>query len=272
MQGRDVTHLKARKDPTQKRAIGNLYLHPKLPANGILSLDGHDAYVEASCYCRCFPVPNKRKWPDNINHAEWLSQNNHRTCIFHEECPAGKLENHTRSVWVSPHFNEYYIPSVLPGFRQKPITINRDNPQLCVIGDPRRRDFGLLAHYFQNHTTDRFRVHIYGLGNYSKSMMPYRNVTKMSQVFDYQEFHDKVGRCDGYLALLTKRNNPSYFTRKLTGIIPILLAYKQPAIIHEELYELYKEQLPENVSYETHSDVQSSFADALDRFLDKLQK
>jgi hypothetical protein len=150
--------------------------------------------------------------------------------------------------------------------------INRDNPQLCVIGAPERRDFGLLAHYFQNHTTDRFRVHIYGLGNYPDSMMPYRKVAKMSQVFDYQEFHDKVRRCDCVLALLTKRKSPSYFHRKFTGIIPILLAYKQPAIIHEDLYELYKDQLPENVSYETHSDEESSFADALDRFLDKLQK
>jgi hypothetical protein len=161
---------------------------------------------------------------------------------------------------------------VLPGFREKPITINHENPQLCVIGAPVRRDFGLLAKYFQNHTTDRFRVHIYGSGKYPDSMIPYSNVTKMSQLFDYQEFHDKVGRCDGVLALLTKRNNPGYFSNKLTGIIPILLAYKQRAIIHEELYKLYKVQLPENVSYETHSDVQSSFADALDRFLDKLQK
>jgi hypothetical protein len=274
MQGQDVTYLKAKKDPTQKRAIGNLYLHPKLPASGILSPEGYDAYVEATCYCRCFPVPNKRKWPDNINHAEWLSQNDHRTCIFHEGCPAGKLENHPRSVWVSPHHNQYYIPSVLPGYREKPRTINRDNPQLCVIGAPLRRDFSLLAHYFKNHTAGRFRVHIYGLGKYTDSMTPYRNVTKMSEILDYQKFHDQVGRCDAFLALLTKGKNSGYFTgkMKLTGIIPVLLAYKQPAIIHEDLYELYREQLPENVLYETHSDEKSSFADALDRFLDKIQK
>jgi hypothetical protein len=279
MHGRDVTHLKAKEDPAEKRAIGNLYLHSKLPASGILSLDEsdanveeYDAYVEASCYCRCFPVPNKRRWPDNINHAEWLSKSNHRTCIFHEQCPAGKLENHTRTVWVSPHYPAYYIPSVLPGYRQKPRAINHDNPQFCVIGAPLRRDFDLLAHYYQNHTTDRFRVHIYGLGNYTDSMMPYRNVIQQSEVFDYQEFHDKVGRCDAILALVTKRKSPRYFDSKLSGIIPILLAYKQPAIIHEDLYELYREQLPDNVSYETHSDESSSFVDALVRFLDKLQK
>jgi hypothetical protein len=266
MQDRDVTHLKAKNDPTKKRAIGNLYLHSKLPASRILSLDGYDAYVEATCYCR----------PGDVtiygNHSEWLSQNDYRTCIFHVRCPSSTLENHPRTVWVSPHVPEYYIPSVLPGFREKPGNTRHKNPELCVVGAPERRDFNLLAHYYQNHTIDRFQVHIYGAGNYPDSMKPYRSVVKQSELSDYQTFHDHVGRCDAILALLSKKSTPSYFDQKLTGIIPILLAYKQPAIIHEDLYKLYKEQLPGNVSYETHSDEVSSFVDALDRFLDKISE
>lgn len=50
--------------------------------------------------------------------------------------------------------------------------------------------------------------------------------------------------------------------------MPLILAYKLPFVIHEDLYNLYKKHLPD-APFATHNDTLESFLVAMNEFLKK---
>jgi hypothetical protein len=76
--------------------------------------------------------------------------------------------------------------------------------------------------------------------------------------------------------LVSKTTHPNYFVTsksllKLSGTLPVVLAYQTPVVLHQDLYELYKDHLS-TLTVATHTDDADSFAAAMMVFLDKLDE
>jgi hypothetical protein len=91
---------------------------------------------------------------------------------------------------------------------------------------------------------------------------------------DDKLFYQAARQCEAVLMLISKKSQPHYFDTaesqlKLSGAIPIVIAYQLPVLIHEELYDLYQDHLP-SLIHATHSDNATSFNAAMNQLLDAL--
>lgn len=273
MQGRDVSNLSGAENgsPSVRRIIGDLVLHDNVAGHEIIDSSRfdnvtYDTQVEASCYCQDGMAVN--------NHGEkWMLEESHRTCIFHEVCPI--VSKHPRALWPSPHHEHYYIPTILPRVRQSNESATTPKP-MCVVGATHKREWNFLKQVFNSTTVTRgIKVHILGFGHFPEELLEYKKSITMASIMDYREFHEEVARCGAILLLLSKSKQPQYFvttksSQKLTGALPPVLAYNLPVLMHEELYNLYKADLPANLVYATHNEDLDSFQGAMNMFLEKL--
>jgi hypothetical protein len=255
-------------------SIGILAQYPELPNNGessIIPRSKSDAIIEASCYCS---VSSWKKM-DNI---AWSNQNTTNHCVFHEKCPI--MANHTRSSWLSPLYKHYYIPTLLPD-KVAAKNKNAKVPSMCIVGSTERRNWGLLQ-YFLNSTSasDRtqFRILIIGQGNSpQKELGAYRNITSFASPDDYEEFHGMISsQCSAILMLLSTKSQPNYFRvkdskLKLSGVVPIFIAYKIPVVLHKDHYDLFKAHMDPTVLFATHTDELENFRATMHSFLNKLK-
>jgi hypothetical protein len=261
MQGMDVSSFTS--TDSVKRAIGHLFVYRQLPKSRIVSAlaptTDYDATIEASCYC-------------SGNYAEWMDADPHRSCIFHEKCPL--VSDHPRALWLSPHHSHYYIPTLLP--RQPIRPTSRAPHQLCIVGGTDRRNWSLLQSFLDQNPdiSSRLSLQILGFGDYPIALENYRSMTNMTSTADFAEFHRLAAQCNGILMLVSKTTQPNYFVTtksllKLSGTLPVVLAYQTPVVLHQELYELYKDHMS-TLAGATHTDDAESFAAAMMVLLDKL--
>jgi hypothetical protein len=242
---------------TQKHPINELFL----------SKFSFDATVEATCYC-------------NPSQVKWLMAENH-SCVFHERCDSAVAN--PRAVWLSPHHKKYYIPTALPGAlqrqQQKPKPPNTQHI-LCVLGDTRRRKWKWLKDYLESTlgakaaASSRFIIQIVGDHPAPKELRGHRKMTMRENVRDDSTFYKCARRCEAVIMLIDKASQPDYFDipngkRKLSGAIPIAIAYKLPVVLHEELYDLYQDYLSPQI-HATHSNNATSFNAAMNQLLDAL--
>jgi len=223
----------------------------------------YDATIDASCYC--------------VNGTiHWMNSGPGRACVFHVRCD--KLFGNPRAVWLAPHHDNHYIPSLLPPVKlsRKP---NSTAPHiLCAVGKTVRRNFGLLKTFLDSPEGDaakgRFTIHILGIGSFPEALNQYKNISTQETIFDFYDFHQAVAKCDALLMLLTKKKKDYFFSRgsrlKLSGTFPLTIAYKLPYFVHGELHELYAHDLPPGVPFATHSDDPETFRQAMPKFLDQL--
>ena len=225
----------------------------------------YDATIKASCYCR-------------PNFIDWINNGRGRACVFHERCD--KLVDNPRAVWLSPHHENYYIPTLLPPVKFLKRRPNSTAPhKLCAVGHTSRRNYGLLKAFLDSPegkaALGRFKFHILGTGGFPKALNQYRKISTQEQNADFTGFHQSVAKCDAMLMLITKKDLQHYFVSptsllKLSGSFPLTIAYKMPYFVHEELHELYNHELPPGIPFATHSDDPKTFRLAMPNFLDQL--
>uniref|UniRef100_A0A7S3P9E3 Uncharacterized protein n=1 Tax=Amphora coffeiformis TaxID=265554 RepID=A0A7S3P9E3_9STRA len=293
------------------RTWGRLVLYPKKsnwPTIPSRIARKYDVMIEASCYCQA------------ERGLQQLANNPRQVCIFHQACPtaAQSLLWANRSVWLSPHHRpRYYLPTALPKVGSNGHNHNNNNNnndslyakrsnhtplQLCVTGNSRRRQWSLLEHYLQQQQQYRvtpspplFDIRIYSDGGLPIPLQPYASRVHLVNTNDYWEFHASIAtRCHALIFLVTRQGNANYFPRagdeglqKLTGSMPLVVAYRIPYMVHEELYDLYQDDLPirdddDNydddvtrqstiIPFATHTDDAANFTAALSEFLPRLQ-
>lgn len=225
----------------------------------------HVATIWATCEC------------SNEEVFIFLNSSNTNFCVLHNTCLP--LRNHPRVQYLSPPHNTsaYFLPIHLPPV---PIvhTDNSDGPvRICSIGHTTRRSFEelalALASLLQPPPTTTRNVHVWILG---KGPLPetfhdwmVSDLVRQFQIDGMKEYHEKAAECDVILTLVEPASHPDYFggSNKLTGSIPIAIAYKKEMIIHEELERIYHDHLTAPV--ETYGDNNGSFEDALKRFLQR---
>jgi len=234
------------------RTIGSLWLLETMRT----PLIDYDLVVEASCYCR--DAPALRKYVT-------------LTCVFHEQCP--EVENHPRAVWLSPHHEQYYLPTSLPQFDKKETLIEaatNSTSTICMVGGTLRRSWSLMRAFLDNYKQDNIHLLIVGKGPFPKDLRPHQSRITHTAPDDYMDFHYLVANnCSILTTLVTSQDQPDYFThgeQKLTGAIPLILAYGQRSVVHEELAALY----PLNVTTQTHTDDPSTFVQAMQDMVEQV--
>ena len=68
--------------------------------------------------------------------------------------------------------------------------------------------------------------------------------TKIHSELDFEKYHQDFLKCDIVLPLIDPIESPKYFdvpvgVRKSSGIVPSLIAYKRPAIMHQDFAAIY---------------------------------
>ncbi|GAX28864.1 hypothetical protein FisN_20Lh165 [Fistulifera solaris] len=254
--------------PNVTRTIGTLTVQRKNHDLKPIEVKGYDAMIEASCPCSSYNLLS-------------LQHDRIRSCIFHETCPS--VENHPRAVWVSPYHANFFIPTQLPKVAAAKARTAGAPLGLCVIGTVYRRSWRLLAAYLDQFTRNTHKssplslsVEIMGVGRFPDELLPYKNMIRLSAPPGYLGFHQQVENdCDAILLLLTKQDQPQYFEGpesllRLTGAIPLVMAYQKPILLHEELYRHYKKFFPSDLLAITHKDDTSSFVKAASDLIEKL--
>ncbi len=263
-----TTVLDEATSPKVRRTIGTLTVQRENHEKKPIDVKGYDAIIEASCPCSSYNLFS-------------LQHDRIRSCIFHETCPS--VENHPRAVWVSPYHANFFIPTQLPKVAAARTRTAGEPLGLCVVGTVHRRNWKLLAAYLDQFTknTDRSSavsliVKIMGVGRFPEELLPYKSMIRLSAPPGYVGFHQQVeDDCDAILLLLTKQDQPQYFEGpesllRLTGAIPLVIAYQKPVLLHEELYRHYEKFFPSNLVAVTHEDDTSSFVKAASDLIEKL--
>ena len=268
-------------DNNNNRTWGRLVLYKKKSTwtNIPRLVADYDVTVEASCYC------------DAERGLNQLANNARHVCIFHQACGQAARSSlfANRSVWLSPHHRpQYYLPTALPVVANSWDTRRRKTPlQLCVTGNSRRRQWSLLEPSLQQQQQQRqhddtsppFEIRIYSDGELPAQLQPYTNQLHLVNTHDYVEFHENIAsNCHALVFLVTRTGNSNYFAgglQKLTGSMPLVVAYRLPYVVHQELYDLYRDDLPirdeTTIPFATHADDVVNFTTALAEFLPRLR-
>lgn len=220
--------------------------------------DDYDAVIETSCYCT---------YRDFQYLARWMQNGDHHSCVFHERCD--NLKNHSRAVWVSPHYPQHFIPWALPDVNA---TLNASGKKtkldICSIGTTGRRRFHYLEAFFDDprgqQYFNRTRIRILGEGNIPNPIKKLAAVNSdfvlHQSIADHVKFHQAIVECDVIVLLMHKdRGQPDYFMGKnskwkMSGSIPPIIAYHKPFVMPDELFEMYKDYLPLDVPHASFSE------------------
>ena len=255
------------------------------------AVTAYDVTVEASCYC------------DTKRGLQHLRDNPHQICIFHQACPPAMDDAQTvnRSVWLNPHFpHHYYLPTALPKIPPSTraslsLSSTSDPLHICVTGNIERRQWSLLQQYLEqeedeeeesgqkNNASVPFEIYMFSSGDTLPSpLQNYSQRIRWIQTDDYVEFHARiVHECHALAFLVTRRGNPQYFRhlQKLTGSMPLVVAYQLPYVVHADLYHLYRHHLPtrgrasdRTLPFATHQDDAASFVRSMSEFLPQLRE
>ena len=278
----------------QQRWIGNFFQLDTDRLDPNEKSEKYDVVIEASCFCE----------QDSIN---WLLAESKRICIFHFRCDP--LVFHPRSVWISPHHQRFFLPTLLPLLNQSTHSVGNTHEheqqqqqqrllsssssissssrthKLCVVGDFERRASHLLVAYLasqhgqRSRNDNRFRLELIGGAHEPRSFLQNRS-SYVKYIFPkgYEQFYRQILTCDGILGLVSPDVPESrhYFNSTpdshlmLSGTLSILIQYKLPFVIHDELFNLYQDYIAPNVPHQLHGNDVESFIDAMVEFLDDL--
>jgi len=236
---------KSRVVDNKKHTVRDHFMHKNIDDG--LDLQQYDAVVEASCYC---------------DHVTSLQESDSLTCVFHQTCT--EVAQHPRAVWLSPHHEQYYLPTYLPEFENLPI--HSPKTTICTVGGTKRRNWDLMKTFLDTYEGKQdIQLLIVGGGPFPAALGPdYVEMTNQVSPEGFEEFHMTVAyQCSIIVALVTPSRQEGYFhsgLRKLTGSVPLIVAYNKPAVLHNELGELYRDYIPHMV---THGEDSKSFNDAM---------
>ena len=101
-------------------------------------------------------------------------------------------------------------------------------------------------------------------------MLSLQNVPYLAEKeLDYEKYHNKIAQCDTMMVLYEPSFAAEYFPwgdKSSSGIIPALVAYNLPSIMHSQFFEIYKHQLTAPV--ELFHDKMESKREALKKMME----
>jgi hypothetical protein len=265
--------------PGQSRSLHTV-LQAAKTGPPISGWDDFTYIIRATCYCS-----------EEVGDQAWLrSDMNRHFCVFHQACD--EYSNSSQAMWLNPHHERYFFPSLLPtrqyfkmqaasnfssSIPNKPDSEEggkRKKYRLCILGDPKRREYSRVAAYLEkkNQTISPVSFQNLGRGKIPSVMTPWRpNYLTHYRIEDYEEYQAKIATdCQAILALVLPSTQPDYFSneKKLSGSVVQAAAYRLPIVLHTDLAKLYDRYIPDVI---THGDDQESFNEALATLIERLE-
>ena len=223
----------------------------------------------------------------------WISQGEDRFCISHGLCEECDQLTFNRTCFVSPvmwpESQCSFFPTKLPQFTAEEISLARekyagtdepsDSVRICIMGSGRNHDEN--AKLFLALPSEKYNMHFHVAvrSKYSRIFTKRQYVEnglekekRISYILerDYEGFAKWVSTCDIVLLGVDPKSTPSKFPpsvvgsesqKKLTGPLPMIVAYKIPTVVHVEFEKLYHDYFRGPVG--VYNDTFDSYLEAL---------
>ncbi|KAL7460195.1 hypothetical protein ACHAXS_000658 [Conticribra weissflogii] len=203
----------------------------------------YDAYIGVSC--------------DTFEtYPQWMRKSPHSYCVLHGPATNLPKDLEERVSWVNPMYPRFFIPSDLPIF--PPAQLHPDEPiRLCVKGTTYFCDKSLqllVDTILTLSNPEMFAIQI--MGGRSTKIRPVFSeishlVTRIVEP-DFYKFEEIMSRCHVLLPLIHpwdegEKYFPSSDLKKLSGFISQAIGLKLPLLVHEGIYDVYKEHFTRKV-------------------------
>ena len=214
--------------------------------------------------CELTPPRQLRRWIENYDD---------RFCIQHGECKECNDIMLNRTCFLSPvmwpESQCTFFPTKLPRFTKEELSLARtqyagkdepnDSVRVCVIGSGRNHSesAALVAalpyekYHTYFHISYRSERDLIDKRGFYQQVISSKGTTSATFTMetDYEGFAKWVASCDINLLGIDPKSTPSKFPpsvvgedksqKKLTGLLPMVVAYETPTVVHEEFEKLY---------------------------------
>ena len=237
--------------------------------------DPYDARIETTC--------------DITNYVKFMYSENNFFCVLHNN-DAKNIANHPfilgRSCFLTPMWPKdqcTFMAVDLPKFRdleEDMVKIPTSTDiSICVIGV---HNYTRAVELFSKIPYEENNAYLVISTRQQKQRKMTRILktagidlhrTKIRSELDFERYHRDFLNCDIVLPLIDPIESPKYIdvpvgVKKSSAIVPSLIAYKRPAIMHQDFAAIYQDYLTAPI--ETHNDTMESMVDALTRMLVKV--
>ena len=241
------------------------YFGRLMPYDEIASLE-IDAWIDASC--------------DISGHHHSKLRKSNFYCVLHGEPQKPVVEyGLNKSCFLSPMYPNapcHFIAADLPIFEEEEtIKTTSSEIRVCASGIL-QTEMHFLAPVFSGIPYEKYNVKFSLMGRSIKTHELALDLRRTGiedrvtfpDVKDYLQYYRAMAECDIILPL-REPENPKHYPwggKKSTGIIPIIVGYKTPSVMHEEFEEVYHNYLTGPVEVYSGNTTESK-VEALTRML-----
>jgi hypothetical protein len=236
----------------------------------------YDAYVDATCDIRNYVKDLKKR--DKffcLLHGDRMKRDDDYQFVLGRSCVLTPAQWWPKDQCTFMAIDLPKIKEDLDSIAEIPST----NVSICVLGN---QNITMAAELFSKVPYEENNAYLvynnrqHRKGRLKKIFKRFRigmDRIRLHSELDFEKYHKNILQCDIVLPLKDPIRSPNYFDhpigmKKSSGIVASLIAYKRPAIMHQDFAAIYKDYLTAPI--ETHGDTMESMVDALTRMLVKL--
>jgi hypothetical protein len=207
-----------------------------------------------------------------------MKRNDNFYCVLH-----GSNKNllstwpraYERSCFLSPMWPENqctFLAADLP--KVKKLSRKKSNGlDICVHGVHRHNKAAemFLGFPFKKHNASLHVFYRHYPRNFFEQLTLKNVPFRAEMELNFVKYHTKIAQCDTMVVLHEPSLSAEYFSwgdKSSSGIVPALVAYKLPSIMHSEFAKIYKHQL--SASVETFEDQVESKTMAMTRMIETI--
>ena len=219
------------------------YILEKYPNIIYGSTENYDYFIDVTVHKKPKLLESKKKF--YINHD-----------------PNNSYLNMKNVYYASPFYKRNIVLDILP-FKDQ-IKTNKFVPIYIIQGnkDPNRRDFNLLDSILNSKYNYKFIIRWNGKGSLPSKYNIFKEKGLLEETSgDFIEYHKHFLDCYCLIPLISKKNNPDYYSNKLTSSINYVKGYKLKCLIDKDLQIIYN--LEDTEIFNDKNDISIAFEKTL---------
>jgi hypothetical protein len=232
-----LVHKAAVEDANTQIAIK--YLEEKKKLLVVTSTEGH---FDLQVFITAYPDTSR------LRALEGRADPENQRFIMHKYDGASDTRD-PRRFWLCPHValpGRWYLPLSLPFAPTCPKRRGRV-PIIVIQGSLARRDWGQLASILKRAKAwmhiHPFCIRIIGKGKcLPECLKPYRSHIDLRLNLDFIAYHGCFTDAYAIMSCISRKNEPTYYTSRLSSSFSYGIAYKLPIICDDILARLYRLQ------------------------------
>ena len=228
------------------------YILEKYPNIIYGSTENYDYFIDVTVYKKPKLLESKKKF-----------------YISHD--PNNSYLNMKNVYYASPFYKRNIVLDILPFTDQ--INTNKFVPIYIIQGNKStkdnkptyRRDFNLLDSILNSKYNYKFIIRWNGQGILPSKYNIFKEKGLLEETSgDFIEYHKHFLDCYCIIPLISRKNNPDYYSKKLTSSINYIKGYKLKCLIDKDLQQIYK--LEDVEIYNDKNDISLAFEKTLKDF------